>query len=158
MPSAFVDAYPREHATTRKVLHAFPREHSEFRPHERSSTARKLAWMFAVEEAMMLKGLRHEKVLTGAGFPPAPEWDAIVETFDRTHEEVMRELKSADELKGTVEFIVGPKQTGDYELIDFLWFLLSDQIHHRGQFSVYLRMVGGKVPSIYGPSADEPWF
>ena len=32
-----------------------------------------------------------------------------------------------------------------------------DQIHHRGQFSIYLRMAGGKVPSIYGPSADaEP--
>jgi uncharacterized damage-inducible protein DinB len=35
--------------------------------------------------------------------------------------------------------------------------MLHDQIHHRGQFSVYLRMVGGKVPSIYGPSGDEPW-
>jgi uncharacterized damage-inducible protein DinB len=42
--------------------------------------------------------------------------------------------------------------------IDFLWFLLCDQIHHRGQLSVYLRMAGGKVPSIYGPSGDEPWF
>jgi hypothetical protein len=32
-----------------------------------------------------------------------------------------------------------------------------DQIHHRGQFSIYLRMVDAKVPSIYGPTADEPW-
>lgn len=32
-----------------------------------------------------------------------------------------------------------------------------DSVHHRGQFSVYLRLAGGKVPSIYGPSADEPW-
>jgi uncharacterized damage-inducible protein DinB len=35
--------------------------------------------------------------------------------------------------------------------------MLCDQIHHRGQFSVYLRMADGKVPSIYGPSLDEPW-
>ena len=35
--------------------------------------------------------------------------------------------------------------------------MLWDQIHHRGQLSVYLRMAGGSVPSIYGPSADEPW-
>jgi len=41
--------------------------------------------------------------------------------------------------------------------MDFLWFLLMDMVHHRGQFSVYLRMADGKVPSIYGPSADEPW-
>ena len=32
-----------------------------------------------------------------------------------------------------------------------------DQVHHRGQFSVYLRMAGGKVPSITVPPADEPW-
>ena len=32
--------------------------------------------------------------------------------------------------------------------------LLFDALHHRGQLSVYLRPMGGKVPSIYGPSAD----
>lgn len=34
-------------------------------------------------------------------------------------------------------------------------FVLSHQIHHRGQLTVYLRMNGAKVPSIYGPSGDE---
>ncbi len=34
---------------------------------------------------------------------------------------------------------------------------VMDSVHHRGQFSVYLRLVGAKVPSIYGPSGDEPW-
>jgi len=36
--------------------------------------------------------------------------------------------------------------------------MLFDTVHHRGQISVYLRAVGGKVPSIYGGSGDEPWF
>jgi uncharacterized damage-inducible protein DinB len=36
-----------------------------------------------------------------------------------------------------------------------LWLELLDHIHHRGQFSVYLRLVGAKVPSIYGPTADS---
>ena len=36
-------------------------------------------------------------------------------------------------------------------------FAFNHLIHHRGQFSVYLRMAGGKVPAIYGPSHDEPW-
>jgi uncharacterized damage-inducible protein DinB len=43
---------------------------------------------------------------------------------------------------------------------DALWIELFDHIHHRGQFSVYLRLAGAKVPSIYGPTADEalqPW-
>ena len=56
-----------------------------------------------------------------------------------------------------MKFFVGPKQLGDYTRLEFCWFLLHDEIHHRGQFSIYLRMAGAKVPSIYGPSADEPW-
>jgi uncharacterized damage-inducible protein DinB len=62
-----------------------------------------------------------------------------------------------DQLDSTVQFPTGPGKMGNYTKQEFLWFLLSDQIHHRGQFSIYLRMAGGKVPSIYGPTADEPW-
>jgi uncharacterized damage-inducible protein DinB len=61
------------------------------------------------------------------------------------------------QLNTTVKFVTGPKQMSDLRRMDVLWFLLNDTIHHRGQFSVYLRMAGGKVPAIYGPSADEKW-
>src|SRR5216117_2120036 len=61
------------------------------------------------------------------------------------------------ELDKTVKFFVAPKQMGDLRKMDVLWFMLMDQVHHRGQFTIYLRMADGKVPSIYGPSADEPW-
>lgn len=37
---------------------------------------------------------------------------------------------------------------------EFLWYLFFDAIHHRGQLAAYLRPMGGKVPAIYGPSAD----
>ena len=63
-----------------------------------------------------------------------------------------------EELFETVRFFTGPQTMGDISRLDWIWFLLHDEIHHRGQFSVYLRMAGGKVPSIYGPSSDEPWF
>jgi uncharacterized damage-inducible protein DinB len=36
------------------------------------------------------------------------------------------------------------------------WSFLFDIVHHRGQISTYLRPMGAKVPSIYGPSGDEP--
>ena len=38
---------------------------------------------------------------------------------------------------------------------DMAWGFLFDAIHHRGQLATYLRGMGAKVPSIYGPSADE---
>ena len=39
---------------------------------------------------------------------------------------------------------------------EMLWGFLFDAIHHRGQLSSYLRPMGAKVPSIYGPSGDDP--
>ena len=41
--------------------------------------------------------------------------------------------------------------------IVYLNFALVHGVHHRGQLSGYLRPMGGKVPSIYGGSADETW-
>ena len=155
----FVVLYTREHANTRKQLHAFPADQFQFKPHERSNSAHQLGWTFVVEEVLMLNALSNEPVL-GGGFPPAPAtWAEVLDAFDAGHVKVLAAAGAANEatLK-PVTFYVAPKQTGDYAPVDFLWFILSDQIHHRGQLSVYVRMAGGKVPSIYGPSADEPWF
>jgi uncharacterized damage-inducible protein DinB len=66
-------------------------------------------------------------------------------------------LREGTPLEGTVTFYVAKGVLGDMTVSDFAWFMLFDQIHHRGQLAVYVRMAGGKVPSIYGPSADEPW-
>jgi uncharacterized damage-inducible protein DinB len=60
-------------------------------------------------------------------------------------------------LQQKVHFFTAPKTLGEISRLEWIWFLLHDEIHHRGQFSVYLRMADGKVPSIYGPTADEPW-
>ena len=156
----FLTTYRRECAITRKLLRAYPAEASELRPHERSSSARQLAWTFVVEQALMLRALGGGPVLTGGGFPAPPDaWEEVVSRFERDGESVERALEDASDatMDGVVQFFVGPKEVGDYATADFLWFLLHDQIHHRGQLSVYLRMAGGRVPSIYGPSADEPW-
>jgi uncharacterized damage-inducible protein DinB len=53
--------------------------------------------------------------------------------------------------------MTGPKAIGPVPKGAIVQFMLNDHIHHRGQLSVYLRMTGNKVPSIYGPSKDEPW-
>ncbi len=157
---AFLEKYERNHANTLRVLKAFPGDKSEFRPHERSSSAHKLAWTFVIEESLMLKALRGEQIL-GGGFPPPPDaWDQVLAAFDKVSGDLVAELRDPKnaELNGTATFFSAPKQTADYPVPDFLQFLLDDQIHHRGQLSVYVRMAGGKVPGIYGPSADEPWF
>jgi uncharacterized damage-inducible protein DinB len=155
--AAFLRTLQDEHARTRKLLDAFPAEKSEFKPHDRSNTAMMLAWTFVIEEQLMLKAIQKNLEL-GGGCPKPPEtWNAILQMFEEGFDQVVQALGGSAELDGTVTFFVGPKQTGDIPIMDFLWFMLHDQIHHRGQLSVYTRMAGGKVPSIYGPSADEPW-
>ena len=52
-------------------------------------------------------------------------------------------------VQGTKEFLLKDTVGG------LLWIALFDVVHHRGQLSTYIRPMGGKVPSIYGPSADE---
>ena len=158
--AAFTVAHEREYATTLEVLRAFPAAQAAFRPHERSSTALQLAWKFVMDERLMALAVKGESVL-GSGFPPPPDsWEKMLEAFDAQHAELLSALRGVPggELGGTVKSFVGPNEMGDTPTADFLWFVLFDQIHHRGQLSVYLRMVGGRVPSIYGPSADEPWF
>ncbi|HEX2120622.1 MAG TPA: DinB family protein [Thermoanaerobaculia bacterium] len=154
----FRHAYLREHGTTRRILSAFPAEQKDFKPAERANSAQALAWTFVLEEAMLLKTIRGEQVL-GSGFGKPPDsWEAVLQAFDAQHEEILAALDAVQgELTNTVKFPAGPGRMADYPAMEFAWFMLCDQIHHRGQLSVYVRIVGGKLPSIYGPSGDEPW-
>ena len=53
------------------------------------------------------------------------------------------------------QFYYDGKVVSEQPVGQFLWFILFDSIHHRGQLAAYLRPMGAKVPSIYGPSADS---
>jgi uncharacterized damage-inducible protein DinB len=53
------------------------------------------------------------------------------------------------------KFFYAGKVISEQPAGQFLWFILFDAIHHRGQLSAYLRPMGGAVPAIYGPSADS---
>ena len=158
----FLEAFEREHERTMRVLRAYPDDETDFRPHERSRTAREVAWpMVLGQERLMVKVLT-----TGfdwskpAGAPPAAPatMSAIADAAERAHRQVVELLRNADDakLEGSVQFFVAPKTLGDVPTMEFLWYLLFDHVHHRGQLTVYLRMVG-KVPSVYGPSGDQPW-
>jgi uncharacterized damage-inducible protein DinB len=85
-----------------------------------------------------------------------PERWQIVKSVLQNALELPSEARDAF-LQRQVHFFRGPKTLGEFTRLEFAWFLLMDEIHHRGQFSIYSRIADAKVPSIYGPSADEPW-
>jgi hypothetical protein len=159
----FLEVYDKEHETTMRVLRAYPVDKAEFRPNDRCKPARELAWIFAIEPRLGTMVVVNNVFASGmpSGKPPeAPgSWDAVVGGIEQAHRDFADQVRSMpdEKLEETVKFMTGPKTLGDVRRIDFLWFLLHDEIHHRGQFSIYLRAAGGRVPSIYGPSEHEPW-
>lgn len=156
---AFLDAWDRESATTLKVLRAFPEGKTTLKPHDDCRSAKELAWTFVFEGFGGAQGVQGE-VKFPPPLPPMPDtWNGMVGEVDRAFKHMAAEVQKTGEphLNTTVKFPTGPGKMGDMRRLDFLWMMLNDMIHHRGQFSVYLRMAGGKVPSIYGPSKDEPW-
>lgn len=155
----FLQAWEQEFQTTLKLLKAYPSNKLDLKPADRSRSAKELAWTFAVEEKVGISGcVTGQFDFQNVPKPPASLQDIIV-AFEQSHKENVEKIKrmNDEELDQTAKFFVAPKQMGDVRKGDLLQLFVHDMIHHRGQFSVYLRLAGGKVPSIYGPTADEPW-
>ena len=155
----FIQNWEREFQTTMKVLKSYPSNKPDLKPHGKLPDAKELAWRLVSEEKVFVKGaLTGQFDFTGTPTPPATMQE-VISTYERNHldhAEQLKKMTDADFNK-MIKFMVAPKTMGDVRSGDTLWMLMMDTIHHRGQFSVYLRMAEGKVPSIYGPSADEPW-
>ena len=155
----FLKMWEQEFQTTLKILKAYPADRLDLKPAEKSKSARELAWAFTGEQAivdMVLKG----KIDFSGPMPSAPKtMEEIITAYQnavRTNMERVKSLSEA-EYNSMIGWLVAPKTPGNVRKADILWTTLNDMIHHRGQLSVYLRLAGAKVPSIYGPTADEPW-
>ena len=151
--------FAQEAATTLKLLRAFPGEQLAFQPHPRSGAAMQLCWTFVIEQGIVVEAIKGTLKMP-PHFPPPPATFAEgISAFERKVAEVKATVagaKAAD-YDRQIQFFTGPQQMGMVPAGVIAHLMLCDQIHHRGQLSVYVRMAGGKVPSIYGPSADEPW-
>jgi len=104
--------------------------------------------------------VKNGKIDFSGGMPAAPKTMAeILGAYDAMTKANMELIKSMseEEYNSTMGWHTAPKQEVQLRKADILWVTLMDMVHHRGQFSVYLRIAGAKVPSIYGPTADEPW-
>jgi uncharacterized damage-inducible protein DinB len=141
----------QESATTRKLLAAVPVENCNYKPSELCMTGLALAGHIALSEVFFLRG-----VLNGAF-----EWKAIdfhtpaeaLAYYDEHVTALIAEVGalSGEKLAQPLTFVMWTEPT-----VAFLNMGLKHTIHHRGQLSAYLRPMGAKVPSVYGPSADEP--
>jgi uncharacterized damage-inducible protein DinB len=155
----FADVFARENATTRRVIHSLPASKGDFQPYPNAKPARELAFIFALGQGAIAAALTDQWTWPPQ-FPPVPaSYGDVLAAFDATTAAAKEALAKAPDsrLDEKIPFFTAPRQMGEIAVIDLMWFMLLDSVHHRGQLSTYLRAAGEKVPSIYGPSADEPW-
>ncbi|MBI4263381.1 MAG: DinB family protein [Acidobacteria bacterium] len=160
---ALLPEFDREMTTTRKLLERLPEKKFDWKPHAKSYSLCQLAAHVATIPMWGAMTVNHPEVDITTGPPPGvpPSKADLLAAFD-AHAAGTRaalvgktdaELMATWSLKrdGHVIFSM-PKAA--------VWrsFVLNHLVHHRGQLSVYLRMLDVPIPSIYGPSADERAF
>jgi uncharacterized damage-inducible protein DinB len=137
-----------------KVLKAIP-EKSDYRPDPKSRQAIEIAWLLARAETALLE-LIDTGMVEWKESPPPAKVAEVLKAFERDSEKVNERLAGLNDAawqkKG--KLMMGGQAWED-TIENMAWGFLFDHIHHRGQLTTYLRPMGGKVPAIYGPSADD---
>jgi uncharacterized damage-inducible protein DinB len=151
----------RETGTTRRRLERIPADRFDWRPHPTSTTVGALASHLVsclgfVEPIATRDELDFDPAAHRT--PPAPDPASLLAAFDATAARAIDALRGLDEARldqpwrfrimGRLRF---EKRRGE-ALRDMA---LSHLVHHRGQLSVYLRLLDVAVPPTYGPTADE---
>lgn len=140
-----------------RVLKAVPTNRLDYKPDSKARSAAALTWLLAEEEASLLTLIDTGRI-EWTETPPPASYDEVVARFEKSYEAVNERIAKLDDAgwERKVSFVVeGMPEPWTDALSEFVWGFHVDMIHHRGQLSTYLRPMGGKVPSIYGPSADS---
>lgn len=143
-----------ESKTTRKIMAAVPDVSKDWRPDRLSRTARELAWHIAYEDVLFLNMIADMKIAMTEEPPKPPATMAeVLRYYDEKLPPAIGRVRdlTAEQLLTPVPFFGLMTEP----LFRYLLITSNHSIHHRGQLSSYLRPMGSKVPSIYGPSADE---
>jgi uncharacterized damage-inducible protein DinB len=147
---------------TRKFLERLPEEQFGWKPHEKSMTAGQLAFHLAQVPGGVVR-LVQKNPAPAPNFPvsfPQPKTrEEILKTLDDSIATVRSLLPRFDDaaMNEMWQLEAGGQPLFAQRRGDFLRdVMLSHWYQHRGQFSVYLRMLDIAVPASWGPSADEP--
>jgi uncharacterized damage-inducible protein DinB len=161
MIDSLIAEFEREAQTTRRHLERLPGDKLDWRPHEKSYTASALA-SHIVECVSWADSIFNQDELdidleTYKPYQAASATE-LLKTFDDNVAACKQVLAGVAD--ATLDQPWGLKVNGQLQLERpkaevFRDFILSHIIHHRGQFTVYLRLLNVPVPGSYGPTADE---
>lgn len=147
-------------SVTRRFLERLPEDKLTWKPHQKSMTAGQLALHLATTPGNVLQLVKTNAVQARSAFefPQPASRDEILKAFEENIATVRSQLPEFDDaamnetwrlMKGENEIFSVPRHLFLRDV------MLSHWYQHRGQFSVYLRLLDVPVPASWGPSADE---
>ncbi|WP_191906529.1 DinB family protein [Hymenobacter baengnokdamensis] len=153
-----------ELAVTRKVLERVPDDKFDYQPHPKSMRLGQLAShivnLLKFKQLFVEASQRDFLDPNAPKPPPSPTSTAeLLKRFDQFSAELRQALSESSSEKLTDNFQL---RRGEQVLMSrpkgaaLRIMGLNHSIHHRGQLTVYLRLLDIPVPGVYGPSADEP--
>jgi len=151
-----LDGLLREMQTTKKVIAAVPDTRRDYKPDPKARSAWDLAWHLATVDVQFLEEIAEGKFNMEPRYKNAPATVTdMVAWYDKHFTQSIEKVRAltGEQLLQVLDFY------GAFKLPAFayLGFVNNHSIHHRGELVTYLRPMGSKVPSVYGPSADEEW-
>jgi uncharacterized damage-inducible protein DinB len=150
----YLGALRNEQPITQNIIAAIPAEKCDYKPDAVSKSALELAWHIVGSEQMFLDGIINGTFdFSSTGKPAEMKTPAqVAGWYAQMFAEKTAPLEklSGEQLAEILDF------AGIFQVpsVAYLEVSLKHSIHHRGQLSMYLRPMGAKVPSIYGPSYD----
>jgi uncharacterized damage-inducible protein DinB len=145
---------------TRKFLERLPEDKLTWKPHEKSMTAGQLAYHLAFVPGGVIRFVQNNPAQApDFNFPQPASRQEILKTLDDSIAAVQTLLPKFDDaamhetwrlFAGDRELLAQPRGLFVRDIMLNHWY------QHRGQFCVYLRLLGAAVPASWGPSADEP--
>lgn len=161
MADSLLAEFEQECVTTRKFLERIPEDKLQWKPHEKSMSAGQLALHIAVSPGQVVQMATELEVPVPDFNRPNPQPATLQEVLD-AHEASVATVRKLlptftdQQMQETWRAMMGGKEVVAMPRAAVLRsILLNHWYHHRGQLGVYLRLLGAKVPSSYGPSGDE---
>lgn len=158
-PAIPLDEFDQEMATTRRLLERVPSDKGAWKPHEKSFALGHLAQLVTWMPGWIGRSLREPAIdLANAARYSFEPTETLLGQFDRNVADAREALESVtgSALDETWSLRMGDQVLFSAPRGQAVRGHLNHFIHHRGQLTVYLRLLDVPLPPIYGPTADEP--
>jgi uncharacterized damage-inducible protein DinB len=158
---AFIAELKHESGLTKKILERVPLDKKDWKPHEKSMSLGRLATHIA-QIPHWVSDIHHiddfdfaTRTFTA---DVAGSTEELMKIYQDTLNKAIKDLESMTDEDFTKKWVVRVGEKIMYDTpkkVALRGWAYSHLIHHRGQLSVYLRLLDVPVPGMYGPSADE---